>query len=119
MRDRQLEVYGLFERRAGERTLSLLSDEVIAEHEANPAGPHSDALQRVLRYMRRAPLPGKLVIVAVRPWEQYRLAALTGVHGEAPEVLDNGPYATEGEAMHAAFLRRVADMRASAEGGKA
>jgi hypothetical protein len=116
MRDRQLEVCGLFERRATARTLALLSDEVIAEHEANPAGPHSDALHRVLRHMRRAPLPGKLVIVAVRPWEEYRLAALTGVHGEAPEVLDDGPYATEEEAMHAVFLRRAADLRASAEG---
>ncbi|MCE3554414.1 hypothetical protein LWC33_23525 [Pseudonocardia sp. RS11V-5] len=116
MRDRQLEVYGLFERRATERSVSLLSDEVIAEHEANPAGPHSDALQRVLRQMRRAPVAGKLVIVAVRPWEEYRLAALTGVHGEAPEVLDDGPFATEEEAMHAVFLRRAAELRASAEG---
>lgn len=116
MRDRQLEVYGLFERRATERTLALLRDEVIAEHAANPAGPHSDALQRVLRYMRRAPIVGKLVIVAVRPWEEYRLAALTGVPGEAPKVLDDGPYATEEEAMHAVFLRRVADLRARAKG---
>jgi hypothetical protein len=34
------------------------------------------------------------------------------VRGEAPVVLDEGPYATEQEAMHAVFLRRVADLRA-------
>ena len=116
MRDRQLEVYELFDRRARERTSSLITDAVIAEHETNPAGPHSDELQRVLRYMRRAPLPGKYVIVAVRPWQEYRLAALTGVHGQAPTVLDDGPYATEEEAMHAVFLRRVADLRADETG---
>lgn len=116
MRDRQLEVYDHFDRRARERTLALISEEVIAEHEARPAGPHSDALQRVLRYMRRAPLPGKYVVVAVRPWQEYRLAALTGVHGEAPEVLDDGPYASEEEAMHGVFVRRVRDLRASAAG---
>ncbi|MEK6443725.1 hypothetical protein [Pseudonocardia sp. T1-2H] len=116
MRDRQLEVYALFDRRARERTLALVTEDVIAEHGANPAGPHSDPLQRVLRYMRRAPVPGKYVIVAVRPWREYRMAALTGVHGEAPEVLDDGPFATEEEAMHAVFLRRVADLRATAEG---
>jgi hypothetical protein len=112
MRDRQLEVYERFDQGARERVLALLTDDVIAEHGANPAGPHSDALQRVLRYLRRAPVPGKYVIVAVRPWQEYRLGRLTGVRGEAPVVLDEGPYATEQEAMHAVFLRRVADLRA-------
>ncbi|GAA4696860.1 hypothetical protein GCM10023215_38730 [Pseudonocardia yuanmonensis] len=59
------------------------------------------------------------MIVAVRPWEEYRLAALTGVHGEAPEVLDDRPYATEEEAMHAVFLRRVADLVAAHSSPKA
>jgi branched-chain amino acid transport system permease protein len=116
MRDRQSEVYELFDRGARKRTAALVTDAVIAEHEANPAGPHSDALQRVLRYMRRAALPGKYVIVAVRPWQEYRIATLTGVHGEAPPVLDDGPWATEQEAMHAVFLRRVADLRKAVEG---
>lgn len=112
MRDRQLEVYGLFEAQAQARTLALVDDEVIAEHAANPVGPHGDRLQRVLRLLRRAPVPGKYVVVAVRPWAEYRIAALTGVHGEAPVVLDDGPYATEAAAMHAVFLRRVAELRA-------
>jgi hypothetical protein len=116
VRDRQLEVYELFDKGARERTLSLLSDEVIAEHAANPLGPHSDPLQRVLRYMRRAPLQGKYVVVAVRPWSEYRIGALPGVHGQAPAVLDDGPWATEAEALHAVFLRRVGDLRAAGAG---
>jgi hypothetical protein len=116
MRDREVEVYALFDRLARERTVALLTDDVVAEHAANPAGPHSDPLQRVLRYFRRAPIPGKYVIVAVRPWAEYRIGVLTGVHGEAPEVLDDGPFGTEEEAMHGVFLRRVADLR---EGGAA
>ncbi len=119
MRDRQLEVYERFDQGAQERVLALLTDDVIAEHSVSPAGPHSDALQRVLRYLRRAPVRGKYVIVAVRPWQEYRLGRLTGVRGEAPVVLDEGPYATEQEAMHAVFLRRVADLRAGAVGGAA
>jgi hypothetical protein len=117
MRDRQLEVYELFDRRARERTLDLITDEVVAEHAADPAGPHSDGLQRVLRYFRRAPVPGKYVVVAVRPWQEYRIGALSGVHGEAPDVLDDGPYATEEEAMHAVFLRRVDELRATVTDG--
>lgn len=119
MRDRQLEVYALFDRQATRRTLGLVSDEVVAEHAANPSGPHSDPLQRVLRHLRRAPVQGKYVIVAVRPWAEYRIGVLTGVHGEAPAVLDDGPWATEEEAMHAVFLRRIADLRAAATEGVA
>jgi len=111
MRDRQLEVTELFDRGARQRTAALLTEEVIAEHAANPSGPHGDALQRVLRYFRRAPIPGKFVIVAVRPWAEYRIAALTGVRGQAPTVLADGPYATEAEAMHAVFLKRVTALR--------
>jgi hypothetical protein len=116
MRDRQLEVYESFDRRARERTVALITDEIVAEHAANPAGPHSDALQRVLRYLRRAPVPGKYVVVAVRPWQEYRIGVLTGVRGKAPTVLDDGPYGTETEAMHAVFLRRVTDLRATTDG---
>jgi branched-chain amino acid transport system permease protein len=112
MRDRQLEVIELFDRGARQRTAALLTDDVIAEHAANPSGPHGDALQRVLRYFRRAPIPGKFLIVAVRPWAEYRVAALTGVRGEAPVLLDDGPYPTEAEAMHAVFLHRVEQLRA-------
>jgi hypothetical protein len=114
MRDRQLEVHELFDRRSRERTVALLTDEVIAEHGANPSGPHGDALQRVLRYLRRAPVTGKYVIVAVRPWVEYRIGALTGVRGEAPTVLEDGPYATEAAAMHGVFLKRVQQLRAGA-----
>jgi hypothetical protein len=117
VRDRQLEVYALFDRRAARRTVDLVTDDVVAEHAAKPAGPHSDALQRVLRYLRRAPVQGKYVIVAVRPWAEYRIGALTGVHGEVPAVLEDGPWATEEEAMHAVFVRRVEDLRTAAAGG--
>jgi branched-chain amino acid transport system permease protein len=112
MRDRQLEVTELFDRGARQRTAALLTEEVIAEHAANPSGPHGDALQRVLRYFRRAPIPGKFVIVAVRPWAEYRIAALTGARGTAPTLLDDGPYPSEAEAMHGVFLRRVEQLRA-------
>jgi branched-chain amino acid transport system permease protein len=113
MRDRQLEIYELFEKDALVRVSRLCTDAVIDEHAANPAGPHSDALQRVLRSMRRAPVPGKYVIVAVQPWREYRIGVLTGVRGEAPVVLDDGPYRTEEEAMHGVFLKRVADIRSA------
>lgn len=52
------------------------------------------------------------MIVAVRPWAEYRIAALTGARGTAPTLLDDGPYTSEAEAMHGVFLRRVEQLRA-------
>lgn len=119
MRDRQPEIYERFERNARTRIRPFLTPEVIAEHKRNPEGPHSDALQRVLRVMRRAPVAGKYVIVAVRPWQEYRIGVLTGVRGEAPTVLDDGPYGSEEDAMHTVFLKRVEDLQAAATEGAA
>jgi branched-chain amino acid transport system permease protein len=112
--DRQLQVYADWDGKQRERIKALITDELIAEHAAKPLGQHSDALERVLAYFRRQPQPGKYIIVAVRPWEEYRIAALSGVRGEAAQVLeDSEAYPTEEAAMHGIFLRRVRDLQES------
>lgn len=108
--DRQLQVYERFDRELRERLRELLTDELIAEHEAQPLGPHSDGLSRVLNYFRRAPQPGKYLIVAVEPWRDYRIGVLPGVRGAPLELLEEPSYASEEEAMHGVFLKRVDDL---------
>ena len=110
--DRQLQVYADWDAKQRERIKALITDELIAEHAARPLGQHSDALERVLAYFRRQPQEGKYIIVAVRPWEEYRIGALTGVRGQAARILDDSEsYPTEEAAMHGVFLRRVRDLR--------
>jgi branched-chain amino acid transport system permease protein len=111
--DRNIQVYLEFERRLRPKIRALLTDELIAEHAASPLGPHSDALQRVMNYFRRQPQPGKYILVAVRPWQEYRIGTLSGTRGEVVKILGDEPFATEEDGLHGIFLKRVADLRAA------
>lgn len=105
--DKQLQVYERFHTELRERLKSLITDELISEHEARPLGPHSDELARVVNYFRRAPQQGKYLIVAVEPWRDYRIGVLPGVRGAPLEVLEEPSFSTEVEAMHGVFRKRV------------
>lgn len=116
MSDKDLHHYERFDRQLRAQLKPLVSDEMIAEHRRNPLGargPQSEALRRVLNYFRREPQAGKLVVVAVEPWREYRIGVFSGVRGEAPKVLDAPVFATEEEALHGVFLARVRDLVAS------
>lgn len=115
MRDVQVEIFARFDSEARGRALALADDTTIAEHAANPHGPHSDKLQRIMKYMRRAPMPGKYIIIAVLPWQDYRIGELTGVRGQIPKIVGDSSFATESAAMHGIFLQRLADMKATAQ----
>ena len=108
--DRQVEVYLEFQRRLRARMRNLLSDALIAEHEARPLGPHSDDLQRVMNYFRQQPQPGKYILVAVQPWAEYRIGVLSGARGEVAKVLDDERFTSEEAGLHGIFLRRVRDL---------
>jgi branched-chain amino acid transport system permease protein len=111
--------------------LPLLKDEatrsrLVEEHRKNPIGVpgkgghyavgHSEELARVLDKLRRAPMAGKYVIVCTKPHEEWRIGRLSGVRGDAPEILRDGPYASQDEAEHAVFLKRVDDLLAAYPG---
>jgi branched-chain amino acid transport system permease protein len=110
MHDRQLQVYADFDAKLRERIKSLVTPELIAEHAERPLGQHSDALERVLSYFRRQPQAGKYIIVATKPWEEYRIGVLSGVRGEPATILDGPTFASEDEALHGIFLRRIDDL---------
>jgi len=111
--DRNIQVYLEFERRLRPKIRALLTEELIAEHAAKPLGPHSDDLQRVMNYFRRQPQPGKYILVAIKPWEEYRIGTLSGQRGKVVKILGDATFASEEEGLHGIFLRRVADLRAA------
>lgn len=111
--DRNIQVYLEFERRLRPKIRALLTDELIAEHAAKPLGPHSDDLQRVMNYFRRQPQPGKYILVAIKPWEEYRIGTLSGQRGKVVKILGDATFASEEAGLHGIFLRRVADLRAA------
>lgn len=111
MQDRQIQVYVDFDAKLRERIKALLTPELIAEHAARPLGQHADALERVLAYFRRQPQAGKYVVIATKPWQEYAIGVLSGVRGQPATILDGPTFASEAEALHGVFLRRIDDLR--------
>jgi branched-chain amino acid transport system permease protein len=100
------------ERRA-QRIRALITDDLIEEHRRSPRGHHSDALDRVLRFFRVAPIPGKEIVLESVPFERYHVGVMTGVPGRPAEVLPE-TYGSYEETLHAIFLRRVTRLREEA-----
>ena len=111
--DRQLQVYADWDAKQRGRINGLITPELIEEHRRKPLGQHSDALERVLNYFRRQPQPGKYIIVATKPWQEYRIGVLSGVRGQPATILDDEIFGSEEEAMHGIFARRVRDLTES------
>jgi hypothetical protein len=110
--DRDVLVYEDFHTKLAERIRALITDELIAEHEAQPLGQHSDTLERVLAFFRQVPITGKYIVVATVPWQEYRVAELSGLRSERLRLLDDEPaYPSEEAALHGIFLRRIRDLQ--------
>jgi branched-chain amino acid transport system permease protein len=90
--------------------LALINDDLITEHRAKPLGQHSDALGRVLNFVRRMPQAGKYAIVCTRPWQEWRIGVLSGRRGIGPTISDDDRFTSLAEAEHGVFLRRVRDL---------
>lgn len=103
----------VFERSLRDRLRAWINPDLIAEHQAKPMGQHSDHLERMLNYFRKAPIPDKYAVYCEVPFESYRVVALSGLPGVPPRIVDDKIYPTLDEAYHAVFLRRVNDLRAS------
>lgn len=106
-------VLRVFERSLRDRLRSWITPDLIAEHAVRPMGQHSDHLERMLNYFRKAPIPDKYAVYCETPFESYRVVALSGLPGVPPRTVDDKTYPTLEEAYHAVFLRRVNDLRAS------
>ncbi len=59
-----------------------------------------------MNLLRAERFPGKHVLICTKPFKEWRLARLSGVRGEAPEVVEGAVYATVEEAEWAVFKIR-------------
>lgn len=114
MADRQLVYFQRFDTRMRARLRKLITPELIAEHQAKPLGQHSDTLERVINFFRRAPMPNKYVIRRNGAFVTgtFSILAFSDQPGQPPRVVDDKPYATVNEAYHAVFLLRLNDLLA-------
>lgn len=88
----------------------LISDELIEEHRTTIGERRSDALERVLAYFRSADVTDKYAVLAVKPFAEYRIVALSGRRGVPPRSVDDQVFRTPEAALHGVFLKRVQDL---------
>jgi branched-chain amino acid transport system permease protein len=111
--DKQTIAVRRFDARLREELKALINDSLIEEHRTTHGMRRSDALERVLTFFRRAAAADKYAILAVRPFAEYRIVALSGRRGVPPRMVDDQVFGSEEAAMHGVFLKRVQDLMES------
>lgn len=89
---------------------TLVCEEVIEEHKNKPLGQHSEALERLLLYFRRAPQIDKYAISRDPRTKRYKIVAFSGFRGASPRIVEDNEYDKVEEAYHGVFRRRVYDL---------
>ncbi len=108
VRDKSEDWMEEFRRRRVEALRPLVTPELVAAHRANPRGPHSHELNLVLNFVRGPafPMDRKPFVHLRTPYSEYGLALMTA-RGEPPVLVEEPTYASEQDAIHAAFLQRL------------
>ena len=110
IQDKDILYFRRFDKMQRDFLKTLVCDEVIEEHKNKPLGQHSEALERLLLYFRRAPQIDKYAIRHNEKSNTYKIVAFSGVRGVSPRLVEDKEYGSVEDAYHGVFLRRVHDM---------
>lgn len=80
--------------------------DLVAEFMAQPVGPHSGDLRRMLNAMRTDPSLPSYILVCVEPFRKWRLAQKVGARGTPVELIGDTAYDDPLEAERAVFRLR-------------
>jgi branched-chain amino acid transport system permease protein len=108
--DKQAIFIRRFDARLRAELKKLITEDLIKEHRATFGQRRSDALERVLTYFRSVAVTDKYAILAVKPFAEYRIVALSGRRGVPPRTVDDQVFTSEHDALHGVFLKRVQDL---------
>lgn len=111
--DKQTIAIGRFNALVRAELKALINDALIEEHRTTYRKRRSDALERVLTHFRAAGAADKYAILAVRPFAEYRIVALSGRRGVPPRAVDDQVFTSHEAADHGVFLKRVQDLMES------
>lgn len=102
--DRQLLCLQRFNALLEDELRALLTEDLIDEYRSKPLGRHSDALERVLNWIRKAPA---YALYSRKPCREWQVIRLPVSPGKGPEAVDDIVYTDENEALHAVFLKHI------------
>lgn len=108
-KDADHDVRDMFDRMTRAYLLTVVSDELIAEHRRSPFGHHSEPLTRLLAWCQRRPLPEQYAVKAEADGT-YRIVSMTGRRGARPTYLGEARFASLEEARHGVLLRHISDL---------
>lgn len=107
--DSDLHVRNQFDRMTRTYLLSVLNDDLIAEHRRKPEGHHSEPLTRLLAWCHRRP-PSEQYVVRAEGTGDYRIAQLSGQRRKLPLYIGEERFGTIQEARHGVFLQHIKDL---------
>ena len=85
---------------------SVAKQDLVAEFERSPFGPHSAALQEILDRFRAEPIPDKYVLVCLEPHRQWALARLPKWRGGEIVLMADRSFSSLEEAERTVFALR-------------
>jgi hypothetical protein len=108
-RDKAEDWMAAFRRFRADALRPLVTPELVAAHRANPRGPHSHELNMVLNFVRGPAfaMDRKPFVYLREPYDKYVVALMTP-RGQEQIIVEDTIYSTEAEAVHGAFLQRLA-----------
>jgi branched-chain amino acid transport system permease protein len=104
------EIERLFASRQRDRLAAIVSADVIEEHRTAPVGDHTPALSALLAALRQAPVASKLALLETEPGAEWMIIRISGAPGVPHDLSDTARYTTLDAALHAVFLRRLAEL---------
>ena len=80
--------------------------ELAREIKGNPSGPHRPDVVRLINRLFWAPMPGRIVLVCIKDYREWKLGRLSGVRGKPIELINDQTYTDRGEAEWAVLELR-------------
>lgn len=109
-RDRESEINAIRAAETRRRFASIVTPEIVREHELSPLGEKSQDLLHLLEFMRQEPIAEKLAILTKVPAQSYQIIKLSGIPGVPNDESDKRRYSSEPMALHEVFLRRLVEL---------
>jgi hypothetical protein len=85
---------------------NVAEQDLVAEFEKSPFGPHSSMLQEILDRFRAEPIPDKYVLVCLEPYRQWALARLPKSRGGEIAIMADRIFSSLEDAERTVFALR-------------
>ncbi len=99
VQDKDLLYFRRFDKMQRDYLKGLITPEIIEEHRRQPLGQHSEALERVLLYFRRAKMDDKYALHRAGPAGPFKIIAFSGVRGVSPRLVDDRNFRFVGRSL--------------------